>query len=124
MKEKAAGVGSAGQRRTDLYQAQIRRGDLPSEPEVRARAKAKDTPACIVRQRMAEELEYVQRGLEQMADQLVADTYILARHAETLQQFDVLGQILGHLKKLTVAGDPAAEASEIGMVELRRRLLR
>jgi hypothetical protein len=73
---------------------------------------------------MAEELEYVQRGLDQMADTLISDPYILARHAATLQQFDVLSQILGHLKKLTVAEDPATEASTIGMLELRRRLLR
>lgn len=121
MPNRTAELGSAGQRRTDRVQEQIRRGYVPLADNRRAKVA---TPPEVIRRRMAEELEYVQRGLDQMAEKFASDPYILARHTDTLQQFDVLDRILDHLKKLTVAEDPAAEAHEIGMVELRRRLLR
>jgi hypothetical protein len=78
----------------------------------------------IVETRLAEEIEYARRLLDAVSDRLIADPFILARHETTLQSFDIVGQLLGHLAKVTGSKDKAEAIDRIGMQELRARLLR
>lgn len=78
----------------------------------------------LVEERLAEEIEYARRMLDAVSDHLIADPIILARHQNTLQSFDIIGQLLGHLAKVTGSKDKAEAINRIGMQELRSRLLR
>jgi hypothetical protein len=113
-------VRQAGQQRLDEIQAAIRAGNCPTPT---ASTAVKLSPTAL-RERVAEELAFVQRLLQQMGEALVVDPMVMQRHATTLQQFDVASQIVGHLGRITAAADPVSEAEQVGMVSLRARLLR
>lgn len=121
LSEKVTGAGEA-QQRVDIIQAQVRT-HTPSPPEP---ALPRDTglPKHIMSERVAEEIAHVQRILEQVGDKFTSDPVVLSRHIDSLQQFDIMGQILGHLARIIVTPDPALEAEKIGMDALRARLLR
>jgi hypothetical protein len=74
--------------------------------------------------RLAEELAYVRRMLELLSDRLADEPVFVQRHADKLQQFDLAGQILGHLAAVLQAEDREAAIQAIGMEELRARLMR
>jgi hypothetical protein len=74
--------------------------------------------------RLAEELEYVRRMLDNMGDQLSADTGVLMRHSVSLQTVDIVGQILGHVASIVRSSDPNGAVERIGMCELKARLKR
>jgi hypothetical protein len=78
----------------------------------------------LIETRLAEEIEYARRLLDAVSDRLIADPMILARHETTLQSFDIVGQLLGHLAKVTGSKDKAEAIDRIGMQELRARLMR
>ena len=78
----------------------------------------------LVDARLSEELEYVQRLLDLMGDQLASDPIILQRHVRSMQGFDLAGQILGHIAKVLASPDRRAAIEGIGMHELRARLQR
>ena len=77
-----------------------------------------------VETRLAEEIEYAQRLLEVVGDRFVSDPVILQRHQTTMQSFDIIGQLLGHLAKVIGSKDKAEAIDRIGMQELRARMKR
>jgi len=109
-----------GQTRVDSIQAAIR-SNAPASPASEWQA---DGGSPELSRRIAEELAYVQRLLENMGDTLTDDPIIMQRHAGTVQGFDLASQILGHLANLLTARDQRAAVDAIGMEELRARLLR
>lgn len=78
----------------------------------------------VVDQRIAEELEYARRVLDSIGNTLVSDPILVARHQQCLQNFDILGQLLGHLASVVGTSDRASAIARIGMEDLRKRLTR
>jgi hypothetical protein len=78
----------------------------------------------LIECRLAEEIEYARRLLEAVGDRFIADPIILNRHQTTMQSFDILAQLLGHLAKVAGAKDKREAINRIGMQELRARLTR
>lgn len=74
--------------------------------------------------RLAEELDYARRMLDQMGDALCADMTVVMRHPIALQSIDVVGQMLGQIANVVRAGDQAAAVDRIGMSDLKARLTR
>jgi hypothetical protein len=108
----------------DAIQAAARRN--PDRPSIlRAVPVTKLEPTQdLIEARLAEEIAYAQRMLESLGDQLSADPIVLQRHHAALQNFDILGQLLGHLGKVLGARDKADAISRIGMQDLQGRLTR
>lgn len=116
---------AAAQARCDDIQAEarrapgdrIRRGGLapiaPLEPS-----------ADLLDRRLAQEIDYARRLLQAMGERLAGDGTVLARHATTLQAFDVVGQTLGYLSDVVGAADRDAAVDRIGMEDLRSRIRR
>jgi hypothetical protein len=113
--------GLRDQKRVDLLQAAARAGPPPSP------ARATDSDP-VARERLdgklADELAYVQRLLESLGDELVAEPLFVQRHASTLQGLDIAGQILAHVASIIVADDREQAIERIGMEDLRARLKR
>jgi hypothetical protein len=119
------GGGSEEQRRVDAIVAEAKRGIWrPQYQPNMTPSSSPSMPPKLVDQRLSEEIEYVQRLLELMGDQLAGDPVILQRHMRTMQSFDLAGQILGHIAKIIVAEDKPGAIDGIGMHELRARLKR
>lgn len=78
----------------------------------------------LLDQRIAEELDLVNRHLEQLGDILVADPILLRRHAHQLQSLDLVQQVLGHLGRVVAARDRAMAVDRITLIELKARLTR
>ena len=74
--------------------------------------------------RIAEELDYARRLLDQLGDELSGDPAVVARHTRALQSFDIVGQMLGHLSSVIHSCDPEDAVERIGMAELKARLMR
>ena len=74
--------------------------------------------------RLGEELDYVRRMLEALGDQLSGDPILIRRHAVALQSLDIVGQILGHVGTVVRSSDPHTAVEDIGMGDLRARLMR
>ena len=74
--------------------------------------------------RLGEELDYVRRMLEVLGDQLSGDPILIRRHAVALQSLDIVGQILVHVGTIVRSSDPHAAVEDIGMGDLRARLMR
>ena len=112
-------IHSVGQQRVDDVQASIRAGK-----EVASTERKQSGPSQLnVSARVAEELGYVSRLLEELGDKLSTDQ-MASRHGAQLQNLDVAIQLLGHLAEVLTAPDAALAIKRIGMEELRRRLLR
>ena len=108
----AAGAAETGQRPGD----RIRRGVLAGSPP---------TPSAdLTARRLAEEIAHTRRLLVALGERMVADATVVARHARTLQSFDVIAQMLGHVGNVVGAADKDAAIERIGMVDLRARITR
>ncbi len=79
---------------------------------------------CLLDRRLEEEIDYARRMIEAAGDALADDPITLQRHHVTMQSFDIVGQLLGHLAKVVGCEDRQEAAARIGMTELRNRLLR
>lgn len=111
------------QARVDQIQAAVRSGQsLPTEKP--AAPGSTDMLLRDLDARIAEELAFTRRLLEAIGDELVDDPLIVQRHARVIQNFDLAGQILGHLATVLMAQDRGAAVRAIGMDDLRARLLR
>lgn len=77
-----------------------------------------------LRLRLAEELEYARRMLDDMGDELSADMGVVMRHGVALQSVDIVGQMLGHIAAVTRSSAPDRAVERIGMCELKARLAR
>ena len=102
---------------------QARDSKLPLLREVE-RIKPLEPTHDIIESRLSQEIEYAQRLLEAVGDCFVSDPDILERHETTMQSFDIIGQLLGHIAKVMGAKDKQEAISRIGMQELRSRLKR
>ena len=78
----------------------------------------------LLKLRLAEELDYARRMLDQMGDELSADMSVVMRHSVALQSVDIIGQMLGHIANVVRSSDPEASVERIGMCELKARLVR
>lgn len=118
-------IASEEQRRVDALQAAVRADARapsyqPAPPPLQPLA-----PSCdIVERRLAEELDYARRLLEMLGEQLAGDPIILHRHAQTMQGFDRIGQIIGHVATVVQSQDKLSAIERIGMQEMRSRLTR
>lgn len=111
-----------GQARIDAIQAAIRSGAaLPDDSPSPAGAEPDDSD---LDRRLADELGYVRRLLDVVGDELADDPIMLQRHGQTLQNFDMACQIVGHLAAILGASDRAGAVAAVPLEELRTRLLR
>ena len=74
--------------------------------------------------RLAEEIAYVQRLVEQLGETLAGDRLVVHRHPDTLQTVDLASQILAHLATVVRSDDRPAAVDRIGLQDLRARLKR
>ena len=74
--------------------------------------------------RISEELEAVQRQIEQIGDALSDDPILLTRHACALQGLDRVNQILEHLAMVMAKANKEAAVEQISMGDLKARLQR
>lgn len=118
-------TGLRDQRRVDALQAEAR-NDANSGRALRESAPPAAPAAAIpgLDSRLAHELGYVQRLLENLGDELINDLFLVQRHGQSLQSLDLVSQILGHVAAILHAGDKAAVIEEIGMEDLKARLKR
>src|SRR5688500_18314806 len=84
-------TGLRDQRRVDAIQAEAR-ADLPAGRALRAAETAAPSPAISadLDKRLADELGYVQRLLEGLGDELIADLLLIQRHGKSLQSLDLV----------------------------------
>jgi hypothetical protein len=118
-------IEAAGQARVDAIVAAARAQTptVPVRPKFREPAHSTQASSTdLIDNRLAEELAFARRTLENMGDSLCDDAVFLARHQVTLQTVDLLAQILGHLATVIGSADREKAVSQIGMVELRNRL--
>jgi hypothetical protein len=117
-----AAIFGQGQSRVDQIQAAIRGGrDIVDEDvPVAGTAEIITDPEA----RVAEELDHVQRMLDDVAGDLIGDMALLQRHGEALQRFDNACQILNQLSAILKAKDRAAAIAGVNLEALRNRLLR
>jgi hypothetical protein len=124
------------QARCDAIQAEFRAEQ--ARPSIRRESKPRpsirrDPPPLpkaqvptddVLKLRLAEELEYARRMIENMGDTLSADPQLVMRHMVALQSIDIAGQILGHVANIIRSSDPEGAVDLIGMCDLRGRLKR
>lgn len=117
-------TGLRDQRRVDVFQAEAR-SDSASGRELRAPPPS-PPPAVSpdLDARLAHELGYVQRLLENLGEELIADLFLVQRHGQSLQNLDLVSQILGHVAAILHAEDKSAVIEQIGMEDLKARLKR
>ena len=116
---------SLQQQRADAIQAAARaeaRRPL-FRPPPPAPAPLVDSESLMDR-RVAEELQFLRRMVILMGEKLSADPILLSRHADVLQNFDRVEQMLGHLASVVTARDKDEAVARIGMHDLRARLKR
>ena len=117
-------TGLRDQRKVDALQAQAR-SDSVSGRALRDSAETAPSPLSPdLDSRLAQELGYVQRLLENLGDELIADLFLVQRHGQSLQSLDLVSQILGHVAAILQAEDKAAVIEELGMEDLKSRLKR
>ena len=117
-----AAIFGLGQSRVDQIQAAIRSGrEIADEGMAVA-----SSPEIItdVEARVADELDHVQRLLDEVAGDLIGDAVLLQRHGEALQLFDNACQILNQLSAILKAKDRAGAIGAVNLEALRDRLLR
>lgn len=117
-------TGLRDQRRVDAIQAEARANPVSGRALRSGGAPATQPLVSDLDARLADELGYVQRLLEGLGDELIADLLLIQRHGKSLQSLDLVGQILGHVSAILRADDKAAVVEDIGMEDLRARLKR
>ncbi|MGA9583183.1 MAG: PilZ domain-containing protein [Allosphingosinicella sp.] len=117
-------TGLRDQRRVDAIQAEARAQPVTGRALRSNEAPATSPASQDLDARLADELGYVQRLLEGLGDELIADLLLIQRHGKSLQSLDLVGQILGHVAAILRADDKAAVVEDIGMEDLRARLRR
>lgn len=75
----------------------------------------------VIDTRLAEEIDYIRRMVNVLGDKLAADPIVLQRHAQTMQSFDLIAQMLGHVATVTQTADRKAAIERV-MPEMRARL--
>jgi hypothetical protein len=123
---KAAKIAAGGHADSEVIRADFG-GEQKPRPMIRREPPppaAKVLTEDQLRLRLAEELEYARRMLSSMGDELSSDALVVSRHLAELQTIDIVGQMLGHIASVVRSSDPPAAVEEIGMGELKARLMR
>jgi hypothetical protein len=117
---------SPDQQRVDEIQSEARRDEARSRLFVPRPASSLPLAPTEdqISARIAEEIDHARRILDALGDKLSGDVAVLQRHGKSLQAFDVIGQLLGHLSSVVGAADREAAIERIGMAELKTRLTR
>jgi hypothetical protein len=123
---QAAAAAAQHQARCDTIQADYRteqkaRASIRRDPPPPKALSPTDDELML---RLAEELEYARRILGAMGDELSSDGLIVSRHLAELQSLDIVGQLLGHVARVLSSSDIPGAVDQIGMTELKARLLR
>ena len=95
----------------------------PLPPSLMPQAATANAGEALPR-RVGEELAYVQRLIDSIGDELVANPVFVNRYQRAFQNFDLASQILGHLSRVLLAEDQVAAVDRVSMAELKKRLLR
>ena len=74
--------------------------------------------------RLAEELDYIRHVLDGVGNNLANDPEVLQRHAVTLQSFDLIGQMIGHVSSIIAAANRGEAVDRVGIEEMKKRLER
>jgi hypothetical protein len=77
-----------------------------------------------LRLRLGEELDYARRMLHATGDELSSDPIAVSRHGVSLQNLDMVDQILGHIANVIRSVDPETAVKAISMGDLKARLTR
>jgi hypothetical protein len=116
---------SEHQRQVDAIQAAIRSGEEVGRPGLFKPPPPRPAPSAnLLDHRVAEELEYIVRQLEQIGGILAGDPILLRRYAYELQSIDMMKQSLRHLAQVVAAENKAIAAELVSLTELKARLLR
>ena len=118
---------SLQQQRVDAIQAQARKEEARKrlfKPAPTPPQRPLEPTADIISMRIAEELSYVRRILDRLGEDLVSNPVVVHRHAQALQSFDLVNQLLGHLARVIETENREEAIERIGMQELRARLKR
>lgn len=113
------------QRQVDAIQAAIRSKGGSARPGLFKPPPARPVPSTNqLDHRVAEELEFIVRQLEQLGGVLANDPILLRRHSAELQSIDLMKQSLRHLAQVVGAEDKAFAASLVTLTELKAKLQR
>lgn len=97
-----------------------RRGESPGR-----RANDLALPSNLpIHERIAEELQLLERQFGRILDTFAEDPIVVMRHPRALTRLESSQQLLRGLAAVLTAADPEAEANKLSMEEVRRRLLR
>lgn len=115
-----------GQSRCDAIQAAFRADDKPRSIFRDPPSRPAEIPQTedLLLLRLAEEVDYARRMLEQMGDELSADMAVVVRHSVALQSVDIIGQMLGRIANVVRSSDRSGSVDRIGMCDLKARLVR
>lgn len=119
---------SEHQQQIDAIQAAIRseagKGG-EARPSLFKPAPPRPAPSTnLLDHRIAEEMDYIVRKLEQLGGILANDPILLRRHSYELQSIDLMKQSLRHLAQVVAADDKALAAGQVTLTELKSRLQR
>jgi hypothetical protein len=117
-------TGLRDQRKVDALQAEARSEATSGRALRELPVAAPSAVSPDLDSRLAHELGYVQRLLENLGDELIKDLFLVQRHGQSLQSLDLVSQILGHVAAILQADDKAAVIEELGMEDLKARLKR
>jgi len=116
---------SEHQQQIDAIQAAIRSDEGAARPSLFKPAPPRPAPSAnLIDHRVAEEMEYIVRKLEQLGGILANDPILLHRHSYELQSIDLMKQSLRHLAQIVAAQDKALAAGQVTLTELKSRLQR
>jgi hypothetical protein len=113
------------QRQVDAIQAAIRSEAGPARPSLFKPPPPRPAPSTSeLDHRIAEEMEFIVRRLEQLGARLANDPILLGRHSAELQSIDLMKQSLRHLAQVIAAEDKAFAAGLVTLTELKAKLQR
>lgn len=113
------------QRQVDAIQAAIRGEAGTARPSIFKPPPPRPEPSKnLLDHRLAEEVEFIVRQLEQLGGVLSNDPILLRRHSAELQSIDLMKQSLRHLAQVIAAEDKALAADRVSLTELKARLQR
>jgi hypothetical protein len=110
----------------DQIQSQARRDgvyDLLFKPKPESNVPLVKT-ANQLEIRLSEELDYIRHVLDGVGNNLANDPEVLQRHAVTLQSFDLIGQMIGHVSSIIAAANRSEAVDRVGIEEMKKRLER
>jgi regulator of protease activity HflC (stomatin/prohibitin superfamily) len=113
------------QRQVDAMQAAIRSELVSGQRSLFKPPPPRPAPSTNpLDHRIAEEMEFIVRQLEQLGAILANDPILLRRHAVELQSIDLMKQSLRHLAQVVAAEDKALAADQVTLTELKSKLQR